>query len=479
MSEGIGGFRSALIAVGGLAAVSGLYWDDAWHTDVGRDTFFAPPHLLLYAGVMLMLIAAVWWARDRWRVEGWSALRDPVLALPLVGASVTLAAAPVDELWHQLFGKDAVQWSPPHMVAVAGMFAFAAGLYLAVRRTEDTSAFVSTVVGAFLIAAAVTPVMEFETDVPQFPVVMYWPVLIGMLTLAFSLIGRASDRPWAATEAATVYVLLRVGVLAFLAPLGHSLPTVMPTFAAAWAFDLVRRRDAGRVDIAVAVSAATLVSHLVAHVVQPAGLTFQAADVILGGALGALAAWVVVSGFVERGRAVDRRRAGATLAIVIVLLVVGWSAPALAHDPGQGEDVAEVVLDAARDRDTIAVTVAAATGPCEGWEPVQVLARRAGRTYDAPLEEHEPCRYAGEVTVDDPGRWFVYAEIVVDEQLTEAWIPVEEESQRKETVQYLAPVNRARTLQVVAGVGLYAVVFALFAGVVVVYRRSAPAEVSR
>jgi hypothetical protein len=29
----------------------------------------------------------------------------------------TLSAAPVDELWHELFGRDAVLWRPPHMVA--------------------------------------------------------------------------------------------------------------------------------------------------------------------------------------------------------------------------------------------------------------------------------------------------------------------------------------------------------------------------
>jgi hypothetical protein len=46
----IGRTRATLIALGGVAAVLGLYWDDAWHTDVGRDTFFAPPHLLLYPG---------------------------------------------------------------------------------------------------------------------------------------------------------------------------------------------------------------------------------------------------------------------------------------------------------------------------------------------------------------------------------------------------------------------------------------------
>ena len=49
----------------------GTYWDDAWHTDRGRDSFFAAPHLALYAGVFVALVGvslagdetATWWAR--------------------------------------------------------------------------------------------------------------------------------------------------------------------------------------------------------------------------------------------------------------------------------------------------------------------------------------------------------------------------------------------------------------------------------
>src|ERR687883_11402 len=34
-------------------AAFGLAWDIRWHALVGRDTFFTPPHLLLYTGVAL------------------------------------------------------------------------------------------------------------------------------------------------------------------------------------------------------------------------------------------------------------------------------------------------------------------------------------------------------------------------------------------------------------------------------------------
>src|SRR5437660_10069140 len=34
-----------------LLAELGLAWDRSWHDLVGRDTFFTPPHILLYSGI--------------------------------------------------------------------------------------------------------------------------------------------------------------------------------------------------------------------------------------------------------------------------------------------------------------------------------------------------------------------------------------------------------------------------------------------
>src|SRR5438552_10574559 len=46
----VGGVAIALMLT--LAAV-GLAWDIRWHVLVGRDTFFTPPHLLLFTGVAM------------------------------------------------------------------------------------------------------------------------------------------------------------------------------------------------------------------------------------------------------------------------------------------------------------------------------------------------------------------------------------------------------------------------------------------
>jgi hypothetical protein len=480
MSGEIGRFRSIVIAAGGVAAVFGLYWDDAWHTDVGRDTFFAPPHLLLYAGVSVLLVTLAVWTWQRYRVEGQAVLRDPTLLLPLGGASVTLAAAPVDDVWHQLFGRDAVTWSPPHMVAAAGMAAFAAGLFLlATRPNARSPQLVSPVIGAFLIAAVVTVVMEFETDVPQFPELLYLPVKLAALTFAFGLISQASARPWGVTQAAAVYVVLRVGVVGFLAVLGHSLPTVMPTAIAAWGFELALRRGASRWGIAAATTVAAVGSHVAAHALQPAGLALTGQEAAVGAVLGALGSWAVLAalGVGGTGRTAQPARVARTAAsALLVVLVVGSAGPVFAHDPGQGEEVAPVELTTVRDGDRLEVEVTASGGSCAAWNPVRVVARRAGRSPVGPLTVVDACRFAGTVHVDDPGRWFVYAEMEVEGRRTEAWLPVEDGKHSKDTVLYVAAADGADAVQVVAGVALYLLAFAILAAVVVAYRRVTRAQ---
>src|SRR5438477_446202 len=63
-----------------FAALTGLMWDGAWHQSWGRDTFFIPPHDLMYASVTVMFafitlivggLSLNFWAIRQWyRVEG-------------------------------------------------------------------------------------------------------------------------------------------------------------------------------------------------------------------------------------------------------------------------------------------------------------------------------------------------------------------------------------------------------------------------
>ena len=84
-----------LAMAGFFLALFGTYWDDAWHTDKGRDSFLIPPHISLYAGISLVGLALAVEVASRVRAKGLRAIRDPAIALSCVGVFVTLAAAPV------------------------------------------------------------------------------------------------------------------------------------------------------------------------------------------------------------------------------------------------------------------------------------------------------------------------------------------------------------------------------------------------
>jgi hypothetical protein len=114
-----------------LSALSGYLggvWDIQWHEDVGPDTFFTAPHLLLYLGAagagltsLMVTLVSTWWVRR-------GAEPDPAL-VPLLrqtfwaplgfvvagsGALVFLFFGLFDLWWHTVYGFDAVLHSPPH-----------------------------------------------------------------------------------------------------------------------------------------------------------------------------------------------------------------------------------------------------------------------------------------------------------------------------------------------------------------------------
>src|SRR5262249_57320705 len=42
-----------------MAAAFGVHWDIAWHRSIGRDAFWSPPHVAIYASAVLAALAAL------------------------------------------------------------------------------------------------------------------------------------------------------------------------------------------------------------------------------------------------------------------------------------------------------------------------------------------------------------------------------------------------------------------------------------
>lgn len=141
MVRPVQGTRSSTSAlVGGLAlTVSGVstYWDIASHVDDGRERFLTPPHVGIYSGVTVALMA-IGLAMLGDRLGAGASLRDalihpfrnlrPGLAAAASGMATALAAAPLDNAWHEIYGIDITIWSPPHLLAIFGVSTAALGL---------------------------------------------------------------------------------------------------------------------------------------------------------------------------------------------------------------------------------------------------------------------------------------------------------------------------------------------------------------
>lgn len=114
------------VLLGALLMMWGTTWDIQWHVRVGRDSFLIPPHLVLYAGLMVIIgTVGVLILRETLApaTGGISLLGLRAGAgtwLSAAGTATMLLAAPFDDWWHRTFGLDVTLWSPPHLMGVAG-----------------------------------------------------------------------------------------------------------------------------------------------------------------------------------------------------------------------------------------------------------------------------------------------------------------------------------------------------------------------
>lgn len=198
----------------------GVQWDIQWHVLVGRDSFWIPPHLITYAGVSAavflsfgMLFWETWRGTGTVRVLGLSGSRGFHLAA--WGIAVTIIAAPIDDLWHRLFGIDVTLWSPPHMMGILGA-AINSWACLTIAREiypEGSRARLAAMVvsGALLYGG-----LHLMID-PSFRIAylyggvrFYTFAILGALLLPLALVpvARLSGNRWAPVLALVVTVLL-------------------------------------------------------------------------------------------------------------------------------------------------------------------------------------------------------------------------------------------------------------------------------
>jgi hypothetical protein len=117
-----------LTLISGMLFLVGLSWDENWHRQFGVsdviDDFWWRPHLLMYGAIGLMALFAFGGMftvirgrgtlRQRFR-------REPQLGILALACGYMAITAPVDPIWHRIYGLDITAWSLPHLSLAIGI----------------------------------------------------------------------------------------------------------------------------------------------------------------------------------------------------------------------------------------------------------------------------------------------------------------------------------------------------------------------
>ena len=126
-------FGSILTSLGILLVTVGGSWDITNHLLSKPETFFSPPHALMYSGVAISLVGVVL------TFVGWKNLQKfkhnyfLPLKIKLIGIGLLTGAGPLDFIWHSYFGLDGLL-SPPHFTLIIGMFLCSVGGMIGISR---------------------------------------------------------------------------------------------------------------------------------------------------------------------------------------------------------------------------------------------------------------------------------------------------------------------------------------------------------
>ncbi len=114
----------ALGVFGALLQLTGGIWDVSGHILGIVERFDTLPHLVLYAGIAMVLLAVVVGVYIRFRAfAGGTSDRFLLtgLLIALVGGGLQVAAGPFDSWWHATRGFDAFLFTPPHSLLIVGI----------------------------------------------------------------------------------------------------------------------------------------------------------------------------------------------------------------------------------------------------------------------------------------------------------------------------------------------------------------------
>ena len=442
---GLPGWAAVPVGVhsGGLIiAVFGMYWDIATHIDAGRDEgpFANASHYFILLGLGMIFLAGALACAMPDRKPSEAAVRLPGgMQAPLGGvlilicSAVALAAFPLDDVWHRIFGQDVTLWGPTHLLLFGGAALTVIGgfvLIIEARRAvpldevpTKTAVIMRRIAvvgfaGALLVALS-TFQGEFDYAVPQFRLVFH-PILLmlaaaGALTAVRVHLGRGG-----ALLAVAFYLLIRGTLSILVGPtFGHTtlhfpLYIVEALMVEAAAMMVKPERTirfgvlAGALVGTVGLAAEWGWSHVWWTVEWPSTLLPEAA---IAGFIAAVGAGVLGA---RAGRAVTAEpglppvsRWATPLAALAVIGVIAYATPITENEPEVTADVTLRNLIPGQER---AVEVTARLDPPDAaddahWFLITAWQGQEGRSVVSELEEIAPGVWRSQEPLPVHGTW--------------------------------------------------------------------------
>jgi len=238
------------VLVAATSAVVGVIWDISWHRTIGRDTFWTPAHMAIYASGIIAGVSCGWLVlrttfageeSDRATSVHFWGFRGPLGAwLCIWGALAMIVSAPFDNWWHNAYGLDVKVLSPPHVILALGFTGIELGAVLMVvalqnramgegpGRAKPYSLLLAYGFGILLLNKAI---MGFEQiGFPQNAHNgLYYEVCAAVFPFLLVAGARASTLRWPATTAAAVYLGISL-IMLWVLPLFPATPKLAPVY---------------------------------------------------------------------------------------------------------------------------------------------------------------------------------------------------------------------------------------------------------
>jgi hypothetical protein len=234
------------------SAVIGGAWDVSWHRSIGRDTFWTPAHMAIYACGVLAAIAcgylifattfrsSAYLKQISVKVLGFRAPLGAFLAA--WGGIAMITSAPFDNWWHAAYGLDVKIVSPPHTLLILGIRGVSVGVLFLIlatmnrareagvpgERTFGALQILFLYIGGLIVSGQMFFLLEYTWDGSLHNATAYIAMAIAV-PVALAMLSCASQHRWAATVAASVYTTFAIAEILIL-PLFPAQPKLGPVY---------------------------------------------------------------------------------------------------------------------------------------------------------------------------------------------------------------------------------------------------------